>query len=102
MKSVVLQMACLLALSSATPVLLSHTASAQDGANRGVLGDQPAMAESIPAATDQQSLPDVELLTKDADFTIFMRPEVPEEVRIRALRKLWTTDAIFNEVAPHE
>lgn len=41
-------------------------------------------------------------LTKDSDFSIFMRPGVPDEVRINALRKLWTMDPIYNQVSPHE
>lgn len=40
-------------------------------------------------------LPPVESLTKDSDFTAFLRKEVPEALRQQALRKLWSTDPVI-------
>ncbi|MCK6451244.1 MAG: DUF3306 domain-containing protein [Alphaproteobacteria bacterium] len=37
-------------------------------------------------------LPPVESLTKDSDFTAFLRKGVPEALRQQALRKLWASD----------
>lgn len=34
-------------------------------------------------------LPALEALRADSDFTVFMAPEVPDEVRNLALRRLW-------------
>jgi len=45
---------------------------------------------------------DIEGLTANSDFTIFMKQGVPCDLQTRALRKLWTTDPIFNTVSPHE
>ena len=33
---------------------------------------------------------DIESLTWDSDFTTYMTKECPEELRIKALRRLWT------------
>ena len=40
-------------------------------------------------------LPALESLTKNSDFRAFMRPGVPEELRNRALRKLWASDPVY-------
>ncbi len=37
-------------------------------------------------------LPEIDSLHKDSDFTVFMREGVPEELKKRALRKLWLSD----------
>jgi hypothetical protein len=94
----------LIVLSSAMMIFLTGVASAQDTVNGGRPNDQPDAAGPIASATapQEQSLPDIESLTRDADFTVFMRPGVPDEVRVKALRKLWTLDPVYNEVAPHE
>ena len=49
---------------------------------------------------DPESLPPVESLTKDSDYSVFMRPEVPEDLRQRALRRLWAADAILSAPDP--
>jgi hypothetical protein len=45
---------------------------------------------------DPADLPSVESLTKDSDYAPFMRPEVPEELRQKALRQLWATDPVLS------
>ncbi len=51
-----------------------------------------------PAAIAPEDLPDIDTLHKDSDFTVFMRDGVPEELKRRALRKLWTTDPVLANV----
>lgn len=58
-------------------------------------GDKP---EEQPF--DPERLPPVESLTKDSDYSVFMRPEVPEDLRQRALRRLWAADAILSAPDP--
>ena len=57
------------------------------------------------AAADEQSsglrqwgleLPSIESLTYDSDFSVFMAPSVPAEIRRRALRRLWSFP-VFNQ-----
>lgn len=47
------------------------------------------------APADIAKLPDIESLTADSDFTVFMRKGVPKSLQRRALRKLWASDPIF-------
>ena len=57
---------------------------------RGVTPPQPAPVQSIPA-----DLPAVETLTADADFSRFMRADVPAATRNAAMKKLFG-DPHFN------
>jgi Protein of unknown function (DUF3306) len=57
---------------------------------------QPAQGEPAPVAPED--LPDIESLDASSDFTVFMRPGVPEHLRIQALRKLWRADPIFSKL----
>ncbi len=63
------------------------TDNAEDGEATAEDGDD--------AAIDPADLPDVDSLGKDSDFTVFMQDGVPEALRNRALRKLWTTDPVL-------
>jgi Protein of unknown function (DUF3306) len=49
---------------------------------------------------DPASLPPVESLTKDSDYSLFMRPEVPEDLRQKALRRLWAADPVLSAPDP--
>lgn len=40
-------------------------------------------------------LPDIESLDERSDFSMFLQKGVPEELRRRALRKLWRVDPVF-------
>ena len=53
-------------------------------------GSPPAAAGEPPS-----ELPPLDSLSKDSDFTVFMRPGVPEELRNAALRRLWTSDPVY-------
>jgi len=47
---------------------------------------------------DPETLPDIDSLDKDSDFSVFMQNGVPDALRSRALRKLWLSDPAFNVV----
>lgn len=66
--------------ATATP----SEAQAPDG------GDAPAV--------ELTELPDIDTLDAGADFTVFMRKGVPEELKRRALRKLWQVDPAFHHI----
>jgi hypothetical protein len=53
--------------------------------------DEVGAAAAEPAA-DLTSLPPIESLTADSDYTPFLAQGVPEELRRLALRKAWTTN----------
>ncbi len=59
--------------------------------------DAPESGEQ-PAEIAPEDLPDIDTLHKDSDFTVFMRDGVPEELKRRALRKLWTSDPVLANV----
>jgi len=42
-----------------------------------------------------ESLPDVDSLSEESDFTAFLQQGVPEDLRQRALRKLWRLNPVF-------
>ncbi len=50
---------------------------------------------STPAAEKPVELPPVETLTRDSDYSLFMRGDVASDLRAKALRKLWTLDPHF-------
>ncbi len=54
-----------------------------------------AIAGSESAATPPEELPSIDDLTKDSDFTPFLKAGVPETLKRLALRKLWRTDPVF-------
>ena len=67
---------------------------AEDGEHEVALAGTDA--ESIEDPDDHPAIGiDIDGLTKDSDFTVFMHEKVPEMIRRRALRKLWLSDPIF-------
>ncbi|MCW2236084.1 DUF3306 domain-containing protein [Azospirillum canadense] len=52
-------------------------------------------AETADADDPLKDLPPVEELTRESDYTPFLRAEVPEDLHRQALRKLWTSDPVF-------
>lgn len=67
-----------------------NPASANPGAGIAVRTGKVELAADLPA-----ELPDVDNLTMDSDYSLFLRPEVDESVRRTALRKL-LRDPHFN------
>jgi hypothetical protein len=57
---------------------------------------EPAQGEPAPIAPED--LPDIDSLDASSDFSVFMRPGVPEHLRTQALRKLWRADPIFSKL----
>ncbi len=62
----------------------------------------PVETESQEAATAEPTedeivaqLPDINSLDEHADFTVFLKKGVPEELRKRALRRLWRLNPVF-------
>src|SRR5262245_15732141 len=49
----------------------------------------PTPAKAQYAASDPAARFDTSALTAESDFTVFMRKEVPEDLRLAALRRLW-------------
>jgi len=55
-----------------------------------------AGAAEAPAAEGRiEDLPAIETLTYESDFSVFMQAWVPESMRQRALRKLWTSHPVL-------
>jgi hypothetical protein len=69
-------------------VLPSQAVSAEETEGRWAAG--PILAKAQPAASGPAERFDTNALTAESDFTVFMRKEVPEDVRRIALRNLWT------------
>lgn len=54
--------------------------------------EKPAAAPTEGETIDLASLPPIESLGADSDYTIFLRPGVPDSLRLAALRQLWLTE----------
>jgi len=46
---------------------------------------------------DVASLPPIESLTAESDFSLFLKPGVPQALRTAALRKAWTADPLIRD-----
>ncbi|MBM3569706.1 MAG: DUF3306 domain-containing protein [Alphaproteobacteria bacterium] len=60
----------------------------------------PAVPQSQAPEAESETkpspeLPPIESLTKDSDFTVFLKAGVPDELHRQALRKLWKSDPVF-------
>lgn len=56
---------------------------------------------SAPArATHPAEAVAIEALTRESDFSVFMRPDCPEPLKRRALRKLWSLLPSATEIGP--
>jgi Protein of unknown function (DUF3306) len=80
--------------SPATPAPAEEPADEPDDAPTAAAPQPPAAARETrasndAAAVDLDALPDIDSLTYDSDFTVFMRKGVPPELRKRALQRLW-------------
>lgn len=67
----------------------SPAAEPDSSASADVMADEMADTEVL------ESLPDIDSLTLESDFTLFLRRGVPEALRRKALRKLWRLDPVF-------
>jgi hypothetical protein len=57
--------------------------------------DPIAPADPVGDPPSSEELPPIDSLTKDSDFAPFLRVGVPAELRLAALRKLWTSDPVW-------
>lgn len=75
-------------------------AAVSGAAGRAPVGSEPTSepAPGEPAPVAPEDLPDVESLDADSDFSVFMRPGVPAQLRTQALRKLWRADPTFSKI----
>lgn len=62
--------------------------------------DVDAAGQSESGTTDEEAvdLPDIDSLTTDSDFTPFLKPGVPKELKNRALRILWRVNPVFSQL----
>ena len=51
-------------------------------------GEVAALGPTAPAPA--RAFPNIDALTSESDFTPFMAPDCPEELRQKALRRLWS------------
>jgi len=74
--------------------------SPEETAEDAPLAEVPAEEEAatVPESEpfDPASLPPVESLGADSDYTPFLRAEVPQELRLMALRKAWVSDPVIS------
>ncbi|MGO8917148.1 MAG: DUF3306 domain-containing protein [Stellaceae bacterium] len=55
----------------------------------------PPAAHPPEAAAEEPALPPLDSLTKDSDYTPFLRPGVPEALRKEALQRLYRSDPVL-------
>lgn len=60
---------------------------------------EACLVETTPAEPefDVASLPPIESLTAESDFSLFLKPGVPQALRTAALRKAWTADPLIRD-----
>ena len=75
--------------SAVVALLLTIVAAAPAVAEQASFTPAAAVAEGRLSARHPAFLAHIGSLTIDSDFTVFMRKDVPEDVRRVALRKLW-------------
>ncbi|QCO03639.1 DUF3306 domain-containing protein [Azospirillum argentinense] len=62
---------------------------------RDAAEEPQAIAAPPPEPFDPESLPPVESLGADSDYTGFLASNVPQELKRLALRKAWTSDPVI-------
>ena len=55
----------------------------------------PAVRPAAEPAFDPASLPPIESLGAGSDYTAFLAPEVPQALRLQALRRAWVSDPVI-------
>jgi hypothetical protein len=86
------------ALVETPPEVPSALGPAEAGAPPAVpdmLSDDPPDEETREAWVKKLEAVDLEALSFEDDFTIFLKGWVPQALRNRALRRLWRTDDVF-------
>lgn len=74
----------------------------KDQAEKPTVSEPRELATAGEGATEltpeNLDLPDIESLTAESDFSAFMKEGVPPALRRLALRKLWSSDPMFNVI----
>ena len=65
-----------------------------------IAADEAEEQERLSQKSDEEilrelDLPDPESLAEGDDFSVFLKRTVPERIRLRALRRLWTTNPVL-------
>lgn len=55
----------------------------------------PAPPADAEEPVDLSKLPSIESLGTNSDYSMFMRKGVPEDLRMKALRRMWLTDPVL-------
>jgi hypothetical protein len=56
---------------------------------------QQAPAQTPAEEFDLSKLPSIESLGQHSDYSMFMHQAVPDELRLKALRRMWTSDPVL-------
>lgn len=84
----------------AAPVALARATPASEPAPSAA--KVPPDEEQRPRAPEEEALikdlPPIESLTKESDFTAFFKKGVPDDLRQKALKRLWSLDPQFDVV----
>jgi hypothetical protein len=89
--------------SNLPPQAGEGSASSLSPAQRGKVGIGATPPQPGPNATpdeeaiDPATLPPVESLGPDSDYTVFLKKGVPEALKLAALRKAWTSDPFIRD-----
>lgn len=69
--------------------------SRQDEPQAAPVSVSPEKPREDEGPVDVSKLPSIESLGPDSDYSMFMRKGVPEDLRMKALRRMWMTDPVL-------
>jgi hypothetical protein len=75
----------LIAMSGILPIMTMWPAIAQEVPQKAI-----AHLSQEPQRQVRPEMSDINALTLESDFTVFMKSDCPPDLRLKALRKLWT------------
>jgi Protein of unknown function (DUF3306) len=81
--------------ASNKPAFVEHSATTAATVDPAAPNTPASPKADNEAPIKREDLPDIETLTYESDFSVFMREGVPEFLRRQALRKLWLSDPIL-------
>jgi hypothetical protein len=80
-----------------TQELAPAEAALPEAAPLDLSAPQPIEAQTPDPEFDLASLPPIETLDAGSDFSIFLKPGVPQALRTAALRKAWVADPLIRD-----
>lgn len=72
----------------------ARSGGGQEGVSPQALGPQE---QAVDDAIDPATLPPIESLGPQSDYTVFLKKGVPEALRLAALRKAWMSDPFIRD-----